>query len=302
MVLKKSALVAALVLFLAAPAHRLHAGMPLTETINTIPEGDVEVSARADYIRAGHEYRRESFSLGLGILPWLSLWYNFQYLHRGFPQPEKNQLGDTFFKLWFYIGDYFRDVMHAGLLVSFRMPTGADAYTDPEWRALSFGNSELKIGPVIQVDAGRVILHFNAFYVFRQGQDEAFYSRIYLNPLRKVTYAKFFGLNFFAKDTFAATDRLKDDYVIVSAAVNTGAVYPFIPFLEMYGARRVYSGRGSLKDLPLEGAGISPILCSAGIRYFFSGTGFAGLYGIINPRREREYIRSVIGLDISLQF
>ena len=105
-----------------------------------------------DIYRIEEDFRIETFYLGLGIISSLSIWYSIQYLHRGIYESSRNELGDSFFKLWVYLGDYYDDLLHLGCLCSLRLPTGKNAYSNEEWRNLSLGNHEIKIGPVIQLD------------------------------------------------------------------------------------------------------------------------------------------------------
>jgi hypothetical protein len=172
---------------------------------------------------------------------------------------------------------------------------------------MSLGKDELKIGPVFKVDLHEsVFLHFNLFYVFRQGQNEGFYDGFYFKLTKKKTYKNVFGLNFRSKDAFLSTDRLKNDYAVCSVAINTDILYPnfsFIPYIEFYASHRVYKKQsGEFNNIPIEGSGINPVLLSLGARYFFSDAIFAGLYYIYNPKREKNYIKDIFGFDFSLQF
>lgn len=290
----------ALILFLFSTG--LKGSLPLTETINTIPEGRIEFTLLEEFPRLNECYRMETYMLGIGIQPYLSIWYSFNYLHKGFPESDKNAMGDSFFRVWIYSGDYFKGLLHTGFMILFRIPTGSDAYVDDTWRNLSFGNNELKTGPVVQLDIKEsVFLHINLFYIFRQGSD-GFYNGFYIDPFEKETYTKLFGLNFQSEDTFFAKERLKNDYFNVSFAVNTDIVYPVIIYIEFFHSRRIYNKDYKEKDLPIEGAGINPLLLSAGSRYFFTNNMFFGFYYVINPLREKNYIKDIIGFDFSLQF
>jgi hypothetical protein len=298
---KISAGILALILF-SGPGDRAAASMALTETIGTIPEGKMEVSLRGEYFSHDGGYIRESMGAGFGILPVLSASFQVQYLHDGDLSSGGGEVGDSFIRIWLYLGDFFRNTLHAGALFHFRLPTGPNAYTDPRWRNLSFGNNELKMGPVLQFDAGRVFIHCNLFYVFRERNREGFYNTIYLNPLERQTYAKVFGLNFLSDKTFLEPERLKNDYAVFGLAVNTDAVHPFIPYAELYTSRRVYRKEYDTDSISIEGAGINPLLLSAGCRYFFSDSTFAGVYLVVNPVREQNYFREVAGVDAGMQF
>ncbi len=298
----KSVLCAALILFQFST--ELWGAMPLTETINTLSEGDIELGFREEFLRQNGKERRETYMLGMGVLPFLSIWFSFQYLHRGLLKTEADELGDSFFRVWFYIDDYLEDSLHLGFLLWFRIPTGVDAYTSSEWRNLALGNNELKFGPVFQCDIYKgIYIHINTFYIFRQGSNEGFYNGFYINLVERETYSKLFGLNFQSEDTFLAKDRLKNDYVSFSLAVNTDLIYPLIAYAEFYGSRRIYTSKETdFDEIPIEGAGINPILLSIGCRYFFSESLFLGFYYIVNPKREENFIEDIFSIDFSLQF
>jgi hypothetical protein len=298
---KISAPFTALILFYFSSV--LHASLPLTETIYTIPDSRTTISIREEFPELDNFYRKENYSLGLGLLPDLSVWYSFDYLHNKITNASSNKLGDSYLKIWYYMGDIHK-ICHAGFMLLFRLPTGPNAYTDEKWRNVSFGKNELKIGPVFKFDLkNSIFIHANLFYVFRQGQGEGFYSGFHLNLTKKNAYSNLFGLNFMSKDAFLSGDRLKNDYMIISAAVNTYKIFPVIPYFEIYTSHRVYKKRSdNYEDIPIEGAGINPVFLSTGVRDFFSDDIFLGLYYIVNPVREKKFIKSITGFDFSLQF
>ena len=291
----------ALILLLLVPSIA-YGSLPLTETIYTIPEGEVELMFQAEYLtKDTSDYRRESYGLGLGILSQLSMWYILHYMHRDAVESQQNELGDTFLRIWYYIDDFFNGTLHLGFLAVFRLPTGQNAYEEEEWQNISLGNNEMKIGPVFQIDVSRVFIHINTLYVFREGEGEEFYDGFYINPLKKETYQKVFGLNFKSNDTFLEEERLKNDYVILSIAVNTDILYPVIPHAGLYYSSRLCRD-ASTQDLPIEGAGVNPVLASLGLRYFFSESLYLGFYSTISLIRESNYINEIYGFDFSLQF
>ena len=300
----KISAIAALIFFYFCA--EIKAGLPLTETIYTIPESEMSVSMRCEVLRLDDNYRRENYSAGLGLTGDVSAWYSLDYLHNGTFKASSNEIGDSFFKVWFYLGDYF-EKLHAGFLLLFRIPTGPNAYTDEQWRNLSYGKNELKTGPVFRIDLHKsLFMHLNLFYVFRQGEGEGFYDGFYFNLSKKETYSKLFGLNFKSDNTFLSGGRLKNDYAVFSAALNSNIIYPqvsFIPFIEFYTSHRVYKKQsGEYENIPIEGSKINPVLISFGGRYFFSGSMFLGAYYIINPKREKKFIKDIFGFDFSLQF
>ncbi|MFH0977578.1 MAG: hypothetical protein V1874_17500 [Spirochaetota bacterium] len=280
----------------------IKASLPLTETIYTIPESEITVGLREEIIKVNNNFRKENYSIGFGAFSSITVWYSVDYIHNNIINASSSKLGDSYLKAWFYLGDFF-NFMHTGLLFLFRLPTGPDAYAESEWRNVSFGKNELKIGPVFKFDIYKsIFLHLNIFYVFREGEDEGFYNGFYFNLTKKETYSKLFGLNFKSKDTFLSGSRLKNDYAVCSTAVNTDIIYPIIPFIEFYASHRVYKKQSGYENIPVEGSGINPILISIGGRYFFSNSLFLGTYYIVNPIREKNYIKSVLGFDFSLQF
>ncbi|MCU0822436.1 MAG: hypothetical protein MUC95_08185, partial [Spirochaetes bacterium] len=294
----KSALFAALIYFIMTSP--LTAAMPLTDTIYTIPEGGIEIKSSAEFIKMNSDYNRETFSLGMGVLKDFSLWYSFQYLRRGTIKMEADELGDSFLRLWYFAGEFFNGSLRAGFQANFRIPTGADTYSSPEWRNLAFGNNELKLGPVFQLDIIKnIFLHLNVFYIFRQGQDEGFYGGISADLFDKKTYADLFGLNFQSEDAFLAKDKLKNDYAAVSLALNTDMLYPLIAYVELYKSQKVYNKKSG-RDLQIEGAGINPLLLSAGCRYFFREPLFLGFFYITSPARNENYIKDQQDLHIKL--
>lgn len=269
----------------------------------TLPEGKVDFRLGAEFFTHGDGFRRESAGVSLGVLPSITVSIYLYYLHEGYFSNRDHELGDAFLRLSFFIGDYFGGKLHIAFLTLFRFPTGSNAYTREKWRNLSLGNNELKLGPVLQWDLGRLYLHANLFYVFRERNQEGFYNTFYLNIFEKEAWEKVFGLNFMAKDTFLEGDRLKNDYAIASLALGTDFLYPLIPWIEMYTSQRV-SRKESDPDngILIEGCGVNPLLVSFGLRYFFSYSSFLGVYCIYNPVRKPGFLREIYGLTASIQF
>ncbi|HSV97696.1 MAG TPA: hypothetical protein VLM75_12310 [Spirochaetota bacterium] len=301
MPVKKSALFAALVSFLALAAAS-RASMPLTETIATLPEGAVELFVDGEFFTHDNGYRRDTLGIGFGIVDRLCARVYFQYLHDGFPSSRDAVVGDTFVRLWWYAGAAAAAAPRWGLLALFRFPTGPNAYTDERWRNLALGNNELKLGPVAQYEVGVLFLHANLFYVFREKNREGFYNGLYLNPVEKETYDKAFGLNFMADGTFLDPGRLENDYAVASLALNTDALYPLIPWISAYASRRFTRVRDEIEEIPIEGALVNPLLFSAGARFFFSYNAFAGISTTVSAVRKRHYPGETIGVEIRLQF
>lgn len=298
-----SAILMALFLFLLTKA--AFAAMTLTETIYTIPESNVELVFHEEYARTTRFYRKEHIELGFGLLPDLSIWFKFDYLHEGAFDMGQGEVGDLFFKFWYYLGDYAGDILHLGWFTQFRFPTGKNAYSNPRWRNLALGNHEIKIGLVGQVDViQKIFFHLNLFYTFRPGRNEDFYDGFFINPVKEETYTRLFGLNPFSDDTFLSYKRLKNDFITIACAMNTNVVYPFVPYIEFYGSFRPYQGSVDIDDVPIEAAEYNVFLISCGVRYFFFRYVYLGIYTIVNPLMETQkgYITNVIGFDMSYQF
>lgn len=277
----------------------LNASLPLVETIYSIPENKIELGFREELVRTSGYYRRDNYTIGFNIFTNFSAWFTFQYIDA--LNSGKGSPGDSFFRFKYGIGDYFSDVVHASLLLSLRVPTGSNVYNSPEWRGLSMGMSEIKAGPLFRFDlpAG-FFLHTNLFYTFRQGNGENFYGGFYFNFLKKNTWAKLFGLNPFADNTFINWKRLRNDSLDISSAVNTSIFYPLIPFTEISYIRSFSSGGTGLNRI--EGDGISPIFLSAGARYFFNQDFYAGLSIIVAPLQNAGHAREIYALEVSIVF
>jgi len=301
MCVKKSALLAALVSFLAAAAGS-YASMPHTETIGTLPEGTMDLLVNEEFFSHGGGFRRDTFGIGFGILDSLSAQVYFQYLHDGLASGRNAELGDTFVRLWWYAGGAADGSLRWGLLALFRFPTGPNAYTQERWRNLALGNNELKLGPVAQYEAGPLFLHANLFWVFREKDREGFYSGLYLNPAEKETYRKLFGLNFAEDGAFLSGKRLANDYAAASFALNTDALYPLIPWASVYASRRFTRIDDDRERIPIEGALVNPLLFSAGGRYFFSYNAFVGVSATMSAIRRRSFPGETVGLELRLQF
>ncbi len=301
----KSAITVAL--FLLFPAEDISASMPLTETIYTPPPGKVEVFFSEECVQVNDFYLKERLKLGVGILTNFSAWIEFPFLHGGLAESStvKNEIGDISFKLWTFIGDFYKDTIHLGFMFRFRFPSGRNAYEVSDWRSLSLGKNEITLGTVWQFDFIKsIFLHFNFFYTFREGLNENFYGGFFINPIEGKTWSKLFGLNPVPDDTFFSFKRMRNDYITLSCALNSGKVYPFLPYIELYGSFRVFRGDMETDNLPIEGAGIDTFLISVGLRYFFNRKIFLGIYTVQNPVQSLQpgYLKSIYGLDFSAIF
>lgn len=277
--------------------------LPLTETIYSIPEGEIEFSLQDQLYWLNNKYRVDQVGLGFGILPNLSLWFYSQFLNEGIPESTHSSIGDTFIKLMYYIKGTPDDSLHLGFMLKFRIPTGEDTYSLGRWRPVSFGNDEVKAGPVILYSLKNIFnLHLNILYLFREGAHEDFYGGFRLKLGKGETYKKIFGLNPFTEDSFLEKKRLRNDFIIISTAVNTGRLYPLIPYVEFQWSRRISPAGLPVNEPPISPMNKSPVLESVGMRYFFTGTAYAGIYSVLNPFHILDRGEFSAGLEIALQF
>ncbi|MBN2078146.1 MAG: hypothetical protein JW838_04220 [Spirochaetes bacterium] len=297
-----SAIVIALMLFLAPGNGAL--ALPLTETIYMIPEYSVEIFFRDEIFQTDRYARKDSAGLGFGVTDDFSLWMSIEYLSQGPFKVKRSEIGDLFFKGKFFIGDYAGNDVHLGFLMELRFPLGKDAYGSTYWRNLALGRYELTLGPFARFDVVDILfLHLNLFYTFREGRAEDFFGGFYFDITERDTWKKVFGLNPREEDTFLSVNRLKNDYITASLALNTGLLYPVVPYIELHGAVRVSRSHIDTGSVPIEAAKYNSFLLSGGVRYFFREALYLGVYTVQNPlrRSQNEFIQSIYGLELSLQ-
>lgn len=279
--------------------------MPLTDTVYSIPEDQLEFGVREEVHHVNNYYSMEQLSIGLGITPSLSIWFLFDYLHLHNPQPySENQIGDVYLKIHSYLGDLADDSIHFSFLILFRFPTGKDAYTVSTWRNLSLGNNEITFGPIVKFDIiEKIFLHFNLFYTFRAAPTEDFYGGFHIDPFSAVTWENVFGLNFMSSKAFLYYERLKNDYMTFSFAVNTLALYPFVPFFETNIAFRLYRDAIDTNGIMIKAAGADPALfLSVGANFFITKEIYIGIYAVFSPILYQNFTKEIYGLNFSIQF
>ncbi len=279
--------------------------LPLTETVYAIPEDQIEFNLREEVHHINNYYSKEQISLGLGITSSLSIWFLFDYLHLHNPNAySQNQIGDVYLKVHSYLGDLLNDSIHFSFQILFRFPTGKDAYTDSTWRNLSLGNNEITFGPIVKFDIiDKVFLHFNLFYTFRAAPSEDFYGGFHIDPFNSVTWENVFGLNFMSSKAFLYYERLKNDYMTISLAVNTIAIYPVVPFFETNISFRFYRDAIDSSGIMIKAAGADPVLfLSVGANFFITKEIYVGLYAIFSPIPYQNFTTEVYGLNFSIQF
>jgi hypothetical protein len=300
--LKISAIAIALFLFMAAQGRGL--ALPLTETIYMIPEYDVEARFSDEIYQTDRWSRKDSASLGFGATDEISFWFRFDVLSHDPFRVKKSDIGDLFLKGKFYIGDYAQNQVHLGFLLDFRFPLSKNAYVSPDWRSLSLGKYEIKMGFFSRFDVLDVFfIHLNLFYTFREGNNEDFWGGFYFDITKKETWENVFGLNPKGKNTFLSVNRLKNDYITASMAWNTNYFYPIVPYIEVYGAFRVSRDHINTGSVPIEAAKYNTLLLSAGVRYFFMEAIYLGAYTVQNPLRasQKDYLQAIYGLELSIQ-
>lgn len=297
-----SAIGIALMLFLAF-AHRTEA-LPLTETIYMIPEYCVEILLKDEVYQTDRWARKDSAGLGFGATDNLSIWLQMDYISQKAFHATKSDLGDLFIKGKFYFGDFAKNQVHLGFLINLRFPLAPNVYNNTEWRNLAMGKYELKMGFFSRFDIIDVFfIHLNFFYTFREANREDFWSGFYFDITKEETWKKVFGLNAKQKGTFLNIERIKNDYLTVSMAWNTNQLYPFVPYIEFYGAFRVKSCKFDASDVPIEAAQYNAFLMSAGLRYFFLQAVYLGIYTVQNPLRasQKNFIQAIYGIELSAQ-
>lgn len=292
----------ALILFVAFQGRAL--ALPLSETIYMVPESSVEIFLRDEVFDTDRQSRRDTLGIGFGATENFSLWIQMSYLSQGAFRIKKSDIGDMFIKGKFYIGDYAKNQVHLGFLLDMRFPLSKNAYASADWRNLSLGKYELRLGPFARFDILDVaFINLNLFYTFREANGENFWGGFYIDITKKKTWEKFFGLNPAADDTFLSTGRLKNDYMTVSMAWNTNYIYPFVPYIEFYGAFRVSRAGIDTSGVPIEAARYNAFLMGAGLRYFFMEAVYLGIYTVQNPlqRSQKDFIRGIYGIELSVQ-
>lgn len=277
--------------------------LPLTRTCFTLPQDTIDMNFSEEFIFIDNMYRKDIFAFNLGIFRNTSAGFEFSLINYNELDFGENRPGDIFFNFWHYCGEFFNGFLDAGLNLVIRIPTGPDAYNDEKYRNLSFGNNELKIGPVFSfniTDTEIFILNIN--YIFREARGEKLYSGINVNLSDSVTYKSCFGLNPFYNGSFLEGENLKNDYISISGGVITSLLYPWILSAEVYYSARPYRGQDAIEKINIEGDRINPFLFSFGLKYFLSRSVFLQLSDTVNLTMEDGYIKNISQFSINLFF
>ena len=286
-----SVAIAALISCILIPSEA-YPSYPLVETIYTIPEGKISAGVKAQALRSDKYYRSELFSIGLGILSDFTVWYSFNYYSGDLYNPAPGRPGDSFLSLWYYAGSYLDNLIHAGFLARSRIPTGKDVYNAREYRPDELGNNELLVGPVILLYPGKISIHLNFFYVFRERPGESM---------------SLLGINPGANDSFFSAREMTNDYVAGACSIATDAMFPFIFHGGVRAARLLASSAivtGDNRQLLVDGvAPVNAVTCQAGLRFFVTKDLYLGLFGMYNLNHDVNYaIRHSAGFEFAWEF
>lgn len=256
--------------------------LPLTRSCYTQPEDTIDLSLMEQFIYIEDMNRKDIYSLNIGIGSYTSIGADFSLIHTEPFEAEETVPGDILLNLWHFIGEYSDGSVKSGLGIVMRIPTGPDAYTDEKYRNLSFGNSELKITPVLSLNLSeKEILILNLSYTFREGGDEDVYSGIKNNLMD------------------GETDNLKNDYTSISAGVITSRLLPWILFSELYYS----SGFNDSDDgINIEGDGVKPLLFSAGVKYSVTESFFIQASDIMDLLQNEGYIKNTVEISLNIFF
>jgi len=277
--------------------------LPLTKTCYTTPQDTIDMNFNEEFIYTDTMNRKDIFVFNLGILSNTSIGLEFSLINYGAFETGENLTGDILFNFWHYCGDIFDGFIDTGFNIVIRIPTGPDAYTDEKCRNLSFGNNELKIGPVFSFNiTNSEVVSLNINYIFREGKGEKLYSGININPSKSNTYKSCLGLNPFYKGAFLEGENLKNDYMNISAGIISSMFFPWVFFIELYYSARPYMDRDAIEKINIEGDKVNPFLFSMGIKYFFSKSVFLQVSNTINLLMDEKYPKNITQFGLNLFF
>ncbi len=290
----------ALLLFLIPISSR---SLPLTETLYIIPGEEINIQLQQHFFHQGSSMKRmDTIGMGFGLFSDVSLWFSFDVMHSGPGFYDGDQIGDTFFYLKWAIGDFLRDTLHIGYFLKFRIPTGSNLYSSSVWRNMSAGINQITMGVLVKYDLSHLFFHFNLFYVFQDESGKNFYDGFNFNPTDQNFYINLIGLNPWASGAFLYYEKLKNDYIELSLAINTDYLYPFIPYLEIKWSVRPYRGEVDSSGIAVAGGDVDPLELSFGLNFFISPEVRIGAYGVFTLLRVDGYTDIKWGFDVSLQF
>ena len=275
--------------------------LPLTKTFYTTNENILDFSFFQEIINADNVFRKDVFSLGMGLSGGISADIRFELLHDPGFSVAGNTWGDTFAGISFPAGSAMDKRLKFFYYTRFRVPTGPDPGDDARWANVSLGRNELLTGPGASFRTpGNSLFTFNFFYIFREDGNGNLYEAFRINPLKKETWKTFFGLNPFAKDSFFRSENSPNDYCSAAFSFITSDYYPLVFSGEIYYSHGVRGGgRG---NLPIEGERINPFLLSAGVKYFMRDNLFFQGSCTLTPFRSSGYVKEVWSLGVNIFF
>lgn len=287
-----------LVLFCFLEANSL----PLTRTCYTLPEEKVDIALGQELIYSDNLNRLDYFTFSFGLPEDSSFGFNFSLIHN-YNEIREFVPGDILFSLWHFFGDYFSGNVSYGINLVIRIPSGPDVYTNSEVQNISYGHNELTVTPVVTFTlSGYENIVLNMSYTFREGRDEDMYSGFNINPLKEETYKSILGLNPFSENAFLNIERIKNDYVSISAGLITSRFLPWIFIIEMYYSTGFKNRDDIAGGIDIEGSKANPLLLSGGVKYFFSDSLFVQAAEIVTLVDSNRYIKNRVALSLNIFF
>ena len=268
----KSAILLALFIF-SIPAY----SHPSVVKSYNIPLNKIELKIEEKMFSS--EFSMEKITLGTGILPYLTMWFSLDYLHDSIIKNKENNVGDASIQILYYSRAFFKNKMNLSWFFKFLIPTGPNAFLEEKWRGYAFGNSELLFGPILQIELTEGFdVHFNVLYVFRQDQSEDFFGGFNVNVADEDAWKRIFGFNPTYKENFFHKNRFFNDSLICSFQINNAKLYPFLPAIDFYISKRLFTDKNKSYEKHIEGYFVDPlIITSLLLKYFININSFIGI-------------------------
>ncbi len=263
--------------------------LPMSRTCYTVPADVLDLYMGEELIADDKTSRIDVINIDLGLNYYTTLGCRWSYLNSDLAE-ESGESGDILVELWRYTGRCLNEKLDTGISFAVRIPSGPDPSEDEEWRNLSVGRNEIKIGPVFSFNlTEKEVLSFNLSYVLSEGEGDDFYGALRGDLQEPDTYKSFFGLNPFYGDSFFSGDRISDDYFTSALSIIEKRLYPAVFYGEM-----VYTSGNFREEREASSAdsGGPLTLLSTGIKYFVRDSAFLHLNVNVNPfysRGERKW-------------
>ncbi len=265
----KGALIGALFVLVPVPSR----GFNFIQTAAPLPEGKLQLSQTAGYRYLGDGHAMNyGTDAGLGITDSLFFRAGFESMAAA-DVKQSSGINDVDVNLGYSPGYIFGDsiILSFGVDLRFCRAGRDDALADLRYAdnadvllpyaALSFPFSE------------RLMIHVNAGYAFREEEEESLYGGFNLRINDKEAYKQLFGLNPFSDGAFMEFANFKNDYIITGVGVNSGHIYPVVPYAEFMSFIR-FTGKGIADG---ESGHLFQGRLAFGLRYFLSDSAFAGI-------------------------